>query len=205
MNIIRTKIDGVLILESQLFRDNRGFFAELLTQKELDANSIDFKILQVNHSLSTEMGTLRGLHFQIKPFQQKKIVCCPKGVLFDVAVDLRPQSPTFLQYLTFVMVGSENHIDSIGSLANIPNDYIIHFPNKVLIPDGFAHGFLTLTPNSEILYFLDNFYSKKCERTIRYDDPKINIQWPDLGRNFILSEKDKKAPYFVNFDISELL
>jgi len=205
MNILHTKIEDVLILETNLFRDNRGFFTELLNQKELDANAIDFKILQVNHSLSTEVGTLRGLHFQIKPFQQKKIVCCPKGIIFDVAVDLRPQSPTFLQYLSFILVGHENNINSLDGFRNIKADYVIHFPNKVLIPEGFGHGFLTLSPNSEILYLLNNFYSKEHERTIRYDDPKINIQWPNIGRNLILSEKDKNAPFLVNFDFSELI
>lgn len=204
MKVFESKINDVLILESQIFRDNRGFFCEILNQKELDKNRIDFKVVQVNHSLSTEIGTLRGLHFQIKPFQQKKIVCCPKGIIFDVAVDLRLKSPTFLKYLSFILVGSDNNIEKVEELQNFPFDHVVYFPNKVLIPDGFAHGFLTLTPNSEILYFLDNFYSKSHERTVRYDDPQINIRWPNIRKNFILSEKDNNAPFLINFDLSEL-
>lgn len=204
MKVFESKINDLLILESQIFRDNRGFFCELLNQKDLDEQRIDFKIVQINHSFSTEVGTLRGLHFQIRPFQQKKIVCCPKGIIFDVAVDLRPKSPTFLQYLSFILVGSDNNLEKVEELQNFPFDNVVYFPNKVLIPDGFAHGFLTLTQDAEILYFLDNFYSKSHERTIRYDDPQINIRWPNIRKNFILSEKDINAPFLINFDVSEL-
>ncbi len=204
MRKVETKLDGVLIIESEIFNDSRGFFTELYNFANLRKIGIDFPILQVNHSFNIESGTLRGLHFQLNPFSQSKIVTCPKGAIFDVAVDMRPTSKNFLKYIIFLVMDSTltkvNFSEDI--LSNC--DYVIKYPNKILIPKCFAHGYLTLFPSTEVLYFTDNIYSKEHDFVVRYNDPKISIPWPKLKNDFIISEKDANAPFIDNFDFSLL-
>ncbi|MGB9771466.1 MAG: dTDP-4-dehydrorhamnose 3,5-epimerase family protein [Candidatus Kapaibacteriota bacterium] len=204
MEKIETKIPEVLILKSLLHQDERGFLAEMLNLEDLRRNGIQFSIAQVNHSFSEQIGTLRGLHFQTKPFQQTKIVACLRGAIYDVAVDLRPNSPYFLSFVSFLILSAYVDFDSLPTdlFSNI--DLIVQYPDKVFIPCGFAHGFLTLLPKTEVIYFADNFYSQNHDRTIRYDDPQISIPWPKLQGNFILSAKDRNAPFVRNFDFSML-
>jgi dTDP-4-dehydrorhamnose 3,5-epimerase len=170
----KTKIKGLYIIEPELKSDERGYFARIFCKKEFKKIGFDFKIVQVNRSLTKKRGTIRGLHFQKPPKSEDKIVVCLKGKIFDVALDLRKNSPTFGKWVG-VELSEENK-------------------KMFLIPKGFAHGFQTLTDNCEILYFVSEFYSPKYESGIRWDDPFFNIKWPI--KNPILSEKDKNWPLF---------
>ena len=173
MNIIPTTIPDVLIVEPKVFGDARGFFFESFHQQRFNAavgRNVEF--VQDNHSLSAK-GVLRGLHFQIDPKEQGKLVRAVKGEVFDVAVDIRPDSPTFRQW--------------VGAHLSAENR------RQMWIPRGFAHGFLVLSDEAEFLYKTDNYYSPEHERSIRWDDPSIGIEWP-VSVQPNLSQKDAIAP-----------
>ncbi|NLZ53586.1 MAG: dTDP-4-dehydrorhamnose 3,5-epimerase [Thermoanaerobacteraceae bacterium] len=178
MNLIKTEIEGVYIIEPRVFGDNRGWFMESYSKRVFQELGFDFKFIQDNHSYSALKGTLRGLHFQNNPMAQTKLVRCTRGKILDVAVDLRKGSPTYKKWVT-VELSAENK-------------------RLFLIPKGFAHGFVTLTDDVEVQYKVDEYYSKEHDRSIRYDDPEIGIVW-GLD-NLILSEKDKNAPLLKNSD-----
>lgn len=178
MKKIETGIDGLFIIEPEVFGDNRGWFTESWSKRKFAEIGINCEFVQDNHSFSAKKGTLRGLHFQKGEFSQAKLVRAIRGSVFDVAVDLRSSSPTFSKWFG-VELTAENK-------------------KQFFIPRGFAHGFLTLTDNVEFLYKADNYYNKDSEGSIRYDDKTIGIDW-DLKQNisdFILSDKDKEAPFF---------
>ncbi|MGV2878308.1 dTDP-4-dehydrorhamnose 3,5-epimerase [Pantoea vagans] len=181
MKIIDTKIPDVKIFEPAVFGDERGFFFESFSQKKFDnAVGRHVEFVQDNHSKSSK-GVLRGLHYQLNPFAQGKLVRCVAGAVFDVAVDIRKQSPFFGQWVG-VELSSENK-------------------RQLWIPEGFAHGFLTLTDNTEFVYKTTNFYSKESERSIIWNDPLINIDWPE--KEALLSEKDKLASLFSEAEVFE--
>jgi len=168
------KMSGSLLITPSVFEDQRGFFMESWNQ--LTFNScIDQNIsfVQDNHSQSV-MGVLRGLHYQIPPMSQGKLVRCIVGEIFDVIVDLRRNSETFCQWCG-VNLSAKNK-------------------NQLWLPSGFAHGFLSLTERVEIIYKVTNYWHKSFERSIRWDDPTLNIQWPKMSRDFIISDKDRMAP-----------
>ena len=174
-------IQGVYIIKPRVFEDSRGFFYESWNQKIFN-NTIGEEVtfLQDNHS-SSNVGVLRGLHYQISPEPQGKLVRCTSGSVFDVAVDLRKSSPTFGQWSSIVLSKANKLI--------------------IWIPTGFAHGFLSLKDESEIMYKATNNYSKNHEKSIRWNDNFLNIEWPLNKINYlepILSEKDSKAPYLKN-------
>lgn len=169
---IETSLKGVYLLEPTVFEDHRGFFMESYNKNDFKEIGIDIDFVQDNHSLSIQPGVLRGLHYQLEPKAQTKLVRCLKGAIYDVVVDLRKNSPTFGKWESFILT-EYNKL-------------------QLLVPKGFAHGILTLVPNTELLYKVDEFYSKEHDRSIRWDDPKLNINWP--VKNVILSEKDEKAP-----------
>jgi dTDP-4-dehydrorhamnose 3,5-epimerase len=158
MIIENTKIDGVKVILSEPFRDERGFFNRIFCQKELAAIRPDIVIAQVNHSMTALKGTVRGMHFQYPPHAEMKIVRCLKGSIFDVAVDLRKDSPTFLHWHGEILSA-----DNMKALA---------------IPEGCAHGFQSLEDAIEMIYIHTKDYCKTAEGTVRYDDSKIGIQWP---------------------------
>lgn len=178
MKITKTKLDGVFIIEPDVFGDNRGFFMESWNKKKMEEVGLYYDFVQDNHSKSTVKGTLRGIHFQKGDKAQAKLVRCIKGVVLDVAVDLRKNSPTFKQW-----VGVEL------SEAN---------KKQLLIPRGFGHGFVTLTDDVEFLYKADNYYAPEADAGIRWNDPDIGIEWG--VENPILSEKDKKNPFLKDCD-----
>lgn len=181
MKIIDTKIPDVKIFEPAVFGDERGFFFESFSQKKFDnAVGRHVEFVQDNHSKSSK-GVLRGLHYQLNPFAQGKLVRCVAGAVFDVAVDIRKQSPFFGQWVG-VELSSENK-------------------RQLWIPEGFAHGFLTLIDNTEFVYKTTNFYSKESERSIIWNDPLINIEWPE--KEVLLSEKDKLASLFSEAEVFE--
>lgn len=172
MQVTKTKLDGVLILEPKVFGDARGWFMETWSARKFEAAGLNFDFVQDNQSYSAHKGTLRGLHYQTAPFAQAKLVRCTRGKLLDVAVDIRNGSETFAQWVA-VELTAENK-------------------KQLLIPRGFAHGFITLTDDVEIQYKADNFYAPDCDGNIRWDDAQIGIDWPFAPT--ILADKDAKAP-----------
>lgn len=180
MKVIRTDIKDLLIIEPNVFGDSRGWFIETYNEKVFKDNGININFKQDNHSYSKQKGVLRGLHFQNEPYAQTKLVRCTRGKIWDVAVDLRKSSPTYLKWFGLELT-PENH-------------------KMLFIPQGFAHGFITLEENTEVQYKVDNFYNPNTDRSIKYNDPDIAIMWP--LNDIILSEKDKKAPYLKDSDVN---
>lgn len=182
MKVIETKLPGVVIIEPDVFGDHRGYFMETYSTKKYEEIGITNTFVQDNMSFSAQKGTLRGLHFQNNPMAQAKLVSCTKGIVIDVAVDIRKDSPTYKQWVA-VELSAENK-------------------KQFFIPQGFAHGFLTLTDDVEFRYKVDNLYSKECDRGIRYDDPTINVDWGALlnGIKPILSDKDTTGPLLDDSD-----
>lgn len=173
MKITKTKLDGVVIIEPDVFGDNRGFFMESWNKKKMEENGLYYDFVQDNHSKSTVKGTLRGIHFQKGDKAQAKLVRCIKGAVLDIAVDLRKNSPTFKQWVG-VELSAENK-------------------KQLLIPRGFGHGFVTLTDDVEFLYKADNYYAPEADAGIRWNDPDIGVEWG--LETPILSEKDRKNPF----------
>ncbi len=174
MNILRTELDGPLILEPKVFGDARGFFMESWNQRSFDAavgHPVAF--VQDNHSRSAR-GVLRGLHYQLPPHAQGKLVRCTQGRVFDVAVDMRASSPTFGRW-TGVELSEDNH-------------------RQFWIPPGFAHGFLVLSDSADFLYKTTAFYDQPSEAAVRWDDPALAVDWPLDGIEPLLSGKDRDAP-----------
>jgi len=179
MNVIKTDIPDVLIFEPKVFGDDRGFFFESFNQQVFEqavGRTVNF--VQDNHSRSSK-GVLRGLHYQLAPVAQAKLVRCLRGAIYDVAVDIRKNSSTFGKWVG-VELSAENK-------------------KQIWIPEGFAHGFIALQEGSEILYKTNNFYSKECERAILWNDESLKIAWPMKPE--ILSEKDMQALSFTHADI----
>lgn len=167
-------LDGVLELTPRRYEDERGFFTETYNAATFAAKGIDTTFVQDNHSYSAKTGTLRGLHYQLAPRAQAKLVRVVRGRVFDVAVDLRRGSPTFAKWVGIELSAEKG--------------------NQILVPAGFAHGFVTLEPDTEILYKVSDFYSPDHDRAIRFDDPEIGIDWPVDARDLLLSAKDRGAP-----------
>lgn len=171
MNIVKTSIDGVVIIEPHIFKDDRGYFFESFSQKEFEEKVCQTVFVQDNESKSS-YGVLRGLHFQKPPFVQSKLVRVVKGAVLDVAVDIRKGSPTFAQYVS-VELTEENH-------------------RQFFVPRGFAHGFSVLSEEVVFQYKCDNFYAPQCEGALAWDDPDLGIDWKLPADEVVLSEKDMK-------------
>ena len=178
MQVTQTKIEELVIIEPKVFGDYRGWFTETYSKVKLQELGITVDFVQDNHSMSATKGTLRGLHFQNAPKAQTKLVRCTKGTILDVAVDIRKGSPTYGEWVG-VELSAENH-------------------KQLLIPKGFAHGFLTLTEDVEVQYKVDVYYAPDCDRSIRFDDPMIGVDWGI--ENPILSQKDSEAPLLKDSD-----
>jgi dTDP-4-dehydrorhamnose 3,5-epimerase len=163
----------LIIIEPKVFRDSRGWFFESYSVRNVKPYGIDAKFVQDNHSYSERKGVIRGLHYQAPPFDQSKLVRCTRGSVLDVAGDIRHGSPDYARWFG-VVLSSENK-------------------KQLFIPKGFAHGFLTLEDSCEVQYKVDSFYSYEHDRSIRYDDPDIGVEWGVSEP--LLSEKDLKAPY----------
>ena len=173
MEVIKTNIEGVVIIEPRIFKDDRGYFFESFSQREFEEKVCKTTFVQDNESKSS-YGVLRGLHFQKPPFAQSKLVRVIKGAVLDVAVDIRKGSPTFGQYVSVELTG-ENH-------------------RQFFIPRGFAHGFSVLSEEVIFQYKCDNFYSPQSEVAIAWNDPDLNIDWRIPAEKVVLSEKDSKHP-----------
>jgi dTDP-4-dehydrorhamnose 3,5-epimerase len=172
MNFAELSLPGAYVIDLEPIGDERGFFARMLCQEEFGKHGLDMKIVQANVSYSAERGTLRGLHYQIPPHGENKLIRCVRGAVFDVMVDLRPDSPTYLAW-EGVELSAQNR-------------------RMAYVPEGFAHGFLTLTDDCEVLYPVTAAYAPSAERGLRYDDPSIDIEWPATVR--VVSKKDQSWP-----------
>jgi len=178
MEVIKTEISEILLIKPDVFADNRGWFMETYSYERYKKFGIDVMFVQDNRSRTEKKGTVRGLHFQKAPKAQSKLVTCTRGRFMDVVVDIRKQSPTYKKWVA-VELSEENKY-------------------QLFVPKGFAHGFVALEDGTEILYKVDDFYSKECDRSIRFDDPEISVDWGI--ENPILSEKDMQAPFLAQSD-----
>ena len=167
-------LDGVLEIVPKRFGDARGFFIETYNAERFSDAGIDLRFVQDNHSYSAAAGVVRGLHYQLAPRAQDKLLRVISGSILDVAVDIRRSSETFGKWVALEISAERG--------------------NQILVPKGFAHGFVTLVPDTEVLYKVTDTYSPEHDRSIRFDDPAIGIEWPAISGGFQLSDKDLKAP-----------
>ena len=188
MNVVKTSIDGVVIIEPRIFEDERGYFYESFSQREFEEKACNTVFVQDNQSKST-YGVIRGLHFQRPPYAQSKLVRCVSGKVLDVVVDIRKNSPTFGKFVAVELSG-ENH-------------------RQLFIPRGFAHGYAVLSDEAVFQYKCDNFYNKESEGAIAWNDPEINIDWLLPADKVVLSAKDrmnkKLSESVTPFDYNEKL
>jgi dTDP-4-dehydrorhamnose 3,5-epimerase len=174
MTFHETKLAGVLEIHLELNSDARGFFARSWCQKEFEDHGLNSNLVQCSISLNSQKGTLRGMHYQAAPFAEAKVVRCTAGVVYDVVLDLRSQSPTFKQWFATVLSAENRH--------------------SLYIPEGCAHGFLTLTDKSEVFYQMSEFYHPEAGRGVRWDDSAFEIAWPEKVE--AISERDRTYPDF---------
>ena len=174
MQVEHLNIPDIKVLFPRKHGDARGFFSETYNRKSLAALGIDIDFVQDNHSLSAEKGTVRGLHFQTPPFAQDKLVRVARGSVFDIAVDLRQGSPTYGRHVSAVLSAEAW--------------------NQILVPIGFAHGFMTLEPDTEVIYKVSNYYSPDHDEGLLWNDPALGINWPISDDDAVLSDKDRKQP-----------
>lgn len=188
MEVIKTEIDGVVIMEPRIFKDERGYFYESFSQREFEEKVCKTTFVQDNQSKSS-YGVLRGLHFQKPPYCQSKLVRCIKGAVLDVAVDIRKGSPTFGKYVA-VELTEDNH-------------------RQFFVPRGFAHGFAVLSEEAVFQYKCDNFYNKESEGAVAWNDPELAIDWRIPADKVLLSEKDRLNKNIADadflFDFNESL
>jgi dTDP-4-dehydrorhamnose 3,5-epimerase len=167
-----TKLQGVFEIHPEPHPDERGFFARSWCQQEFASHRLNTKVVQCSVSFNTRKGTLRGLHYQAAPFPETKVVRCTRGSIYDVVVDLRPQSPTFHDWIPVVLTATNRHM--------------------VYVPEGCAHGFLTLEDETEVFYQMSEFYHAELTRGVRWDDPAFRIVWPGVVE--AISERDRTYP-----------
>ena len=174
MIFIEIKLNGAFLIELERFEDERGFFARSWCKREFDQHGLKSEFVQCNISFNLRKGTLRGMHFQDAPYEETKLVRCTKGAVYDVIIDLRPNSQTFRDWYSIELTEDNRKM--------------------LYIPEGFAHGFLTLKDNTEVFYQMSQFYMPGHAKGVRWNDPAFNILWPiDIE---VISEKDKNIPDF---------
>jgi dTDP-4-dehydrorhamnose 3,5-epimerase len=171
-----TKLKGAFIIAPEKLEDERGFFARSWCEREFAAHGLNARLVQCDISFCKKKGTLRGMHYQLAPFEEAKLVRCTRGSIYDVIIDLRPESPTFEQHIGLVLTG-ENH-------------------KMLYVPEGFAHGFLTSEDNSEVFYQMSEFYSREHARGVRWNDPAFGISWPLVPTT--MSDKDRSCSDFAS-------
>lgn len=176
MKFTQTKLKGAYLIEIEKLSDDRGFFARSWCQKEFESHGLTSRVVQANVSYNLKKGTLRGMHYQVAPYQESKLIRCTRGAIFDVIIDLRPHAPTYKQW-----VGVELTADN----------YTMFF-----VPEDFAHGFQALADHTEIFYQVSQFYTPGSEKGIRFNDPAFDVQWPlEVS---VISDKDRNWPDFVD-------
>jgi dTDP-4-dehydrorhamnose 3,5-epimerase len=178
MKFVETKLKGAFLIDPELLEDERGFFARTCCRKEFEQHGLNFGWVQCNISYNKRKGTLRGMHYQVDPYAEVKLVRCTMGAIYDVIIDLRRDSKSYGQWIA-AELSADNR-------------------KMIYIPQGFAHGFQTLVDNSEIFYQMSAFYAPECARAVRWNDPQFKIQWPEAERT--ISEKDQTIK---DFDLAE--
>jgi dTDP-4-dehydrorhamnose 3,5-epimerase len=176
MLFIETKLKGAFVIELEKYSDDRGFFSRAWCQKEFKEQGINSRFVQANIGFSKNSGTIRGIHYQIAPFEEAKLVRCIRGAIFDVVLDLRPELPSFKQWFG-VELSDENR-------------------KMLYVPEGCAHGYQTLVDNTEVFYQVSQVYSAESERGIRWNDPEFDIEWP-IDEDLVISEKDQNWSDFM--------
>jgi len=170
-----TKLKGAFILKLEKLADERGFFARTWCQREFKAHGLNPRLVQCSISYNKSKGTLRGIHYQTAPYEEAKLVRCTLGAIYDVIIDLRPKSPTFTKYVAEILT-AQNH-------------------KMLYVPEGFAHGFLTLEDNTEVFYQISEFYSAEHAKGVRWNDPAFGIEWPLAPST--MSDRDRSCPDFM--------
>ncbi|MGD9239886.1 MAG: dTDP-4-dehydrorhamnose 3,5-epimerase [Desulfobacterales bacterium] len=174
MKFSETELSGAFLIDPELLEDERGFFARTCCRKEFEQHGLNPDWVQCSISYNKCKGTLRGMHYQVAPYAEAKLVRCTMGAIYDVIIDLRTESKTFMQWIS-VELTAENR-------------------KMIFIPEGFAHGFQTLVDNAEVFYQMSSFYDPECARAVRWNDPQFKIRWPEANRT--MSEKDQKIEDF---------
>ena len=169
------RLKGAYVIELEQLQDERGLFARSFCQKEFEEHGLNPCIVQCNISYNKKKGTLRGMHYQVPPYEEAKVVSCIRGSMYDVIIDLRPDTDTYCQWFAIELSASNYKM--------------------LYIPEGFAHGFQTLEDDTAVFYQMSEFYHPECARGVRWDDPAFGIKWPDYIRS--VSEKDQQYPYFI--------
>lgn len=172
MIFAETDLKGAFIVDPELLEDHRGFFARTWCQREFEARGLNCRLVQCSSSFNKRKGTLRGMHYQAAPHEEARLVRCTMGAIYDVIIDLRPESPTFKEWMA-VELTAENR-------------------RMVYVPEGFAHGFQTMEENTEVFYQMSQFYAPESARGVRWDDPAFGIRWPAGER--IISKRDRSYP-----------
>ncbi|MGD0485603.1 MAG: dTDP-4-dehydrorhamnose 3,5-epimerase [Syntrophorhabdales bacterium] len=170
------KLGGAFVVEIEKLEDRRGFFGRTWCRREFEAHGLNPQLVQCSVSFNTSKCTLRGMHYQSAPYREAKLVRCTSGSLYDVVVDLRPESPTFMEYFGAVLESRDKR-------------------NTIYVPEGFAHGFLTLEEHTEVLYQMSEFYAPGAARGFRWNDPSFGIEWPEAPR--VISDRDGEYPDFT--------
>jgi dTDP-4-dehydrorhamnose 3,5-epimerase len=183
VRFIETELAGAFIIEPEQLADERGFFARISCARELESRGLVSNFVQTSIAYNHKRGTLRGMHFQVAPYEEVKTVRCTMGSIFDVIIDLRPDSPTYLSWMSVVLSAENRHM--------------------LYVPEGFAHGYQTLEDNSEVFYEMSQFYVPESARGIRWDDPSIAIRWPDAEER-VISDKDRKLPFRTALSAGDL-
>ncbi len=171
MRFTETTLKGAYIIELEKLADERGFFARTFCREEFQSHGIDFRVVQCSTSFNVKKGTLRGMHYQIPPHEEGKLVRCASGAIYDVVIDLRPDSPNFMQWMGMELTAEHRRM--------------------LYVPEGFAHGFQTLEDSTEVSYLISEIYHPECARGVRWDDPSFGILWP-LRKPTVISDQDSR-------------
>ena len=174
MIFLDTRLPGVFEIHLEVKPDDRGFFARAWCQEEFEARGLNPRLVQCSLSFNTRKGTLRGIHYQAAPYAEAKLVRCTRGAIYDVVLDLRPESPRFKQSIAVILTAEKR--------------------NMIYVPEGCAHGFLTLEGKTEVFYQMSEFYSAESARGVRFDDPAFGMTWPEKIE--VISERDRNYPNF---------
>jgi len=176
MKFSESQLKGAFIIEPEKMEDHRGFFARMWCQNEFKAHGLNPNFVQINLSFNKYRGIIRGLHYQTTPYEEAKLFRCTRGAMYDVIIDLRPESPTYLKWAGFELTADNRKM--------------------LYVPENFANGYQALSDNTEVFYLVSQFYSPDSEKGIRYNDPAFNIEWPEKD-DLVISEKDKCWPDYV--------
>lgn len=175
-----TRLKGAYVIELEQVPDERGFFARSFCQKEFEEHGLNSRIVQCNISYNKKKGTLRGMHYQVAPYEEAKVVSCISGAIYDVIIDLRPESETYRHWFAVELSG---------------NNF-----KMLYIPEGFAHGFQTLKDNTIVFYQMSEFYHPECARGVRWNDSAFRITWPEVNSRHIISDKDQSYLDYVKYE-----